>query len=179
MDPTVVEQLRNAGFEADLDKRWLTVPIALDPKNRIVPLEDDVAVACGEDMIHVPLKSVEELYVGDRRPPDFTDGPTPEYMPFFTLIEMTAREYCSVGGVAETDMEFHRLYALLQRNPGGWDMNPLYTYLRAAARLFMSIRDVSRFEYSGVMNRLTRSAKHFARGHGSLNYLATLETLPF
>jgi len=50
------------------------------------------------------------------------------------------------------------------------DANPLFSYLRAAARLYLSLRDVSRDEFEAVAERLRRSAKTFASRLDSTNY---------
>jgi hypothetical protein len=51
---------------------------------------------------------------------------------------------------------------------------PMRSYLRATARLYLSLRDVSSAEYEAVMNRLAKSALTFSMAPVSRNYLATL-----
>jgi hypothetical protein len=50
------------------------------------------------------------------------------------------------------------------------DANPLFSYLRAASRLYLSLRDVSRAEFEAVANRLRVSARTFSAGIDSTNY---------
>jgi hypothetical protein len=50
------------------------------------------------------------------------------------------------------------------------DANPLFSYLRAAARLYLSLRDVSRAEFKAMANKLRVSARAFATRRDSTNY---------
>lgn len=43
--------------------------------------------------------------------------------------------------------------------------------IQAAARLYMSIYDVSQTEFEAVAQRLSVSARHFSMGPSSSNYL--------
>lgn len=58
----------------------------------------------------------------------------------------------------------------LARRPDGHHKNPLFSYLRAAARLYLSLRDVSQAEFEAVAQRLHQSAKLHAGHIGSTNY---------
>jgi len=86
------------------------------------------------------------------------------------MLERVAVDYCARAGRVEKDMELERLYRQLQRRPDGRDANPLFGYLQAAARLYMSIRDVSSAELEAVAGRLARSAGHYTDGPSSTNY---------
>jgi len=125
----------------------------------------------GESTALVRLLKVSDLWTGEAVPPDFERGPTPEYVLFFALIERTAADYCACMGKRTRDREFERLYERLRGRPDGTDPNPLFSYLRAAARLYMSLRDVSRAEFEAVARRLKRSARTFSDGDTSTNYL--------
>jgi hypothetical protein len=116
---------------------------------------------------------VRELFRGDRKAPDLARGPTPELEPFFMLLEYTVVQFCEADGRDETDQEMERIYAHMRRRPDG-DGGRLCSYLRAAARMYMSVRDVSAAEYEAVMRRLARSARGFSAPPLSRNYLATL-----
>jgi len=67
-----------------------------------------------------------------------------------------------------------RIYNLLRRRPDGTDDNPLFSYLQGAARLYMSLFDVSQAEFEAVFNRLTRSAKGYMEDAASTNYIRFL-----
>lgn len=97
-------------------------------------------------------------------------------MPFFALIETTAVACCAATN-PEYDRELERVYAQLRRRPLGADANPLFSYLRAAVRLYMSLRDVSQAEFEAVVQRLSRSAGHFSTGLTSTNYIQTISRM--
>jgi hypothetical protein len=121
-------------------------------------------------VVWLPLEPISQLWTGSAVAPDFSFAPPPEYEPFFILIEATAAEFCDATGRPERDREFERLYRLLRRRPDGVDANPLFSYLRAAARLYLSLRDVSRAEFEAVANRLRVSARTFSTRIDSTNY---------
>lgn len=151
----------------------LRLMIEADPRTRR-------PVACGGDSIfgiearrrpvQVLLKPATELWTGDRVPPDFADGPPPEYEAFFGLIESTAAAYCVAAGSPVRDREFERLYDYAAKRPDGRDNHPAFGYIVGAARLYMSVVATSRAEYEAVMRRLKKSASTFAVGPVSSNY---------
>lgn len=175
MDQAVAEQLSKAGIDVTLAKRLPSIPIQVDEQRRVVELSREVPVQAGKAVAMVRLKDVQDLFAGDAQPPDFSQGPTPEYQLVFLLVERTALDYCRVAGKAERDMEFHRIYAHLRRRPDGQYPHPLFSHLRAAMRLAMSLRDLSQAEYEGIVGRLSRSAKRFSMGETSRNYIGVLE----
>lgn len=151
----------------------LRVPTVLGEQQRVLPLEGDLPVPVKDDeerVVWLPLRSISQLWTGSVMPPDFSVAPPPEYEPFFLLLEATAAEYCDATHQPERDKEFERLYRLLGRRPDAVDANPLFSYLRAAARLYLSLKDVSRDEFEAVAERLRRSAKTFASRLDSTNY---------
>ncbi len=151
----------------------LRVPIVLGAQRRVMPLEGDLPVPVTNDeeqVVWLPLRSISQLWTGSATPPDFSVAPPPEYEPFFLLLEATAADYCDATHQPERDAEFERLYRLLSRRPDSADSNPLFSYLRAAARLYLSLKDVSRAEFEAVTDRLRRSAKTFTSRLDSTNY---------
>ena len=177
MDTVVRDKLAAAGFDVTLDKRVATLPIKFDAHERVQPVIDgQVALLVGDDVVEVRLKPAAELFTGTTAPPDFSRGPTREYVAFFWMIEGTALDYCQTTGQVETDEEFHRLYRHLARRPAGRDAHPLFSYMQAAARLYMSLGDASRAEFEAVAGRLALSARHFSMGPTSRNYIETLRT---
>jgi hypothetical protein len=93
--------------------------------------------------------------------------------PFFMMLEATVVRFCEVDGRDMTDQEMLEIYAELRRRPDGKG-GRLFTYLQAAARLYMSARPISQAEYDAVMNRLAKSARTFSMPPLSRNYLETL-----
>lgn len=175
MDLGVIDVLSKAGIRLDQDTPLPVVGIARDEEKRPVPMADDVPVVGSDDtLVVVRLKPIIQLFSGTRVPPDFADEPPPEYVDFFELIEITAVNYCTVTNRPERDVEFEAIYNHLRRRPDGKHANPLYSYLRAAVRLYMSISDVSQLEFEAVVDRLRMSAKHFAVGATSSNYYHTV-----
>lgn len=172
MDPEVITTLKKAGMEV-AHPELLRVPTVLGEQGRVVPLAQEfpVPVMDTEDrVVWVPLQPIASLWTGSAVPPDFSFAPPPEYEPFFILLEATAADYCEAMGRPERDREFERLYRHLRRRPDGEDPNPLFSYLRAAARLYLSLREVSQAEFEAVAERLRRSAKTFALSLVSTNY---------
>jgi hypothetical protein len=148
----------------------LRVPIRLDGQGKVMALAKEVPVLYGEKPALVTLQPVSRLWVGAAQPPDFSGTPPPSYQPFFLLLETTAADYCATLGKPERDEEFEHLYRQLRRRPDGHDPNPLFSYMQAAARLYLSLRDVSQAEFEAVVNRLGRSAKTFRTHVDSTNY---------
>jgi hypothetical protein len=148
------------------------VAVQIDDRDEVVPLEDLVPLQSGDKVLLVALRPVSELWTGDRRAPDFPRGPTPEYALFFAFVEMAAIVYCDAADREPTDQEFEQLYDHLLRRPDGTHPDPLFSYLQAGARLYMSLRDVSRHEFEAVVRRLRQSARTFGMGLVSRNYFA-------
>ena len=172
MDPNAIEALEKAGIDPT-HPDLLKVPTVLGEQGRIVTLDHDLPVPVMDELervVWLPLLPISQLWTGSAVAPDFSREPPPEYEPFFILIEATAAEYCDATGRPERDREFHRLYRALRRRPDGVDPNPLFSYLRAAARLYLSLRDVSRDEFEAVAARLCVSARTFASRLDSTNY---------
>ncbi len=167
MDRDVVSKLAGAGL--DTGSR-LSILIMMSTAQEVIPVGSEVLVSNGEASVDVELRGIRDLFVGDVEAPDFSAGPTAEYESFFMLIELTAADYCSCRRQVETDQEFERLYRLLGKKPDGRDANPLYSYLRAACRVYMSVKNVSNQEFSAVLERLRVSARTFGHGSFSRNY---------
>ncbi|WIG94823.1 hypothetical protein [Myxococcus sp. SDU36] len=170
MDANAVAELEKAGVKVDQPER-LYVAVEWDEDGKHVrPVGERVQIRAGEQLAHVTLKPISQLFTGDVKPPSFAKAPPDEYQAFFLLIEATAAGYCRAVRNTETDQEFERLYRHLQRRPDGTDRNPLFSHLQGAVRLYMSLRDVSQAEFEAVVHRLHQSARHFQTHTGSINY---------
>lgn len=171
MDVEVKAALERAGFQAK-QTELLRIPIEVSPLGQAKPLGEEVPVmeAGSPGLALVTLKPCAQLWTGTAVPPSMAGTPPEEYQPFFLMLEMTAADYCATTRKAVPDAEFERLYRQLRRRPDGTDANPLFSYLRAAARLYLSLRDVSRAEFEAVAQRLSQSGRHFSTHVGSTNY---------
>jgi len=174
MDDAVKALLAKEGFDTSLSERTIPIPVATDSGQRPLPLGRSLILLQGERPVTVELKDLSALFIGTRQPPSFAKEPSPEYLFFFAMIELTAVHYCECIGKAERDEEIARLYNHLRRRPDGTDDNPLFSYLQGAARLYLSLKDVSRAEFEAVANRLHRSARHFQTDAASCNYIEQL-----
>ncbi|NPD24795.1 hypothetical protein [Corallococcus exiguus] len=169
MDANVVAELEKAGVKVE-DPMRLFIPVERDEHGQVKVVGDEVPVRFGDVTAHVRLQPISALWTGNKQPPDFSRPPFPEYEPFFFLIEATAAGFCRDTRHAEVDQEFSQLYRHLARRPDGHHKNALFSYLRAAARLYLSLRDVSQAEFEAVAQRLHQSAKLHAGHVGSTNY---------
>jgi len=179
MDAEVIRGLDEAGLDASLTKHVLDILVIVDENMQPRPVAEEVLVFSGgvEHRCPVRLRTISELYAGDARPLDFADGPAAGYEMFFGMVERTAADFCVSTGQMETDDEFARLYRLLARRPAGTDRNPLFSYMQAAARLYMSVRDVSRHEFEAVALRLSTFARNVRTGPSSRNYIQSARRL--
>ena len=170
MFPAVVQALSNAGIDPDPAASFPSIGLEVDDQGEILSLGETVSVIVRDLAVSVSLPKISSLWIGDRTPPSFSRGPTPEYLPFFAMIELTAADFCSVSGRIVTDQEFERLYDLLRRRPDGSDSEPIFEYLQAAVRLYLALHDGSRAEFEAVVRRLAQSARTFSEGYASRNY---------
>jgi hypothetical protein len=169
MDEAVASALARSGSGESLPP----LVIIRDSAGKIVAPREGVQVQIGEGGETLALRPVRELFAGNRKAHDMSRGPTPELEPLFLLLEYTVVRFCDADGHDETDQEMERIYMALRRRPDD-EGGRLHGYLRAAARLYMSAREVSQGEYEAVMNRLAKSARTFSMPPVGRNYLATL-----
>lgn len=169
MDESIATALAWSGLRGTFPR----LVIARDGAGKVTALCDVVDANGDAGQVALTLRPVRELFRGDRKAPDLAHGPTPDFEPFFMLLEYTVVQFCEADRRDETDQEMERIYTLLRRRPDG-DGGRLCSYLRAAARMYMSVRDVSAAEYEAVMKRLAKSARSFSMPPLSRSYLATL-----
>ncbi|XXF78890.1 hypothetical protein P2318_03785 [Myxococcaceae bacterium GXIMD 01537] len=169
MDREVVEALEKAGVPVDRPD-MLRVGVQLDDQRKVTSVGEVVTVVSEKKLVQVRLKPISQLFTGSQVPPDFSRAPPESYHPFFILLESAAADCCKARGRPEPDAEFERLYRQLRRRPDGDDANPAFSYLQAAARLYMSLRDTSLAEFDAVADRLHRSARTLGTHTGSTNY---------
>jgi len=170
MDHELIRTLEAAGIDPTLEGGMPSLPLRIDEEGRVSPPGDPVPVLAGDRIALVTLKETSELLVGDRRPPDFAGTPPVEYDAFFYMIEFAAADYVACTGETVRDEEFERIYGDLRRRPDGRNTDPLFLHVQAAIRLYLSLRNVSRFEYEAVLRRLQRSARFWSSGPTSTGY---------
>lgn len=169
MDLKVRHELERAGIALDWPER-LQVPIEFGPNGRAVSLGEEVPVADESwTMVHVRLEPISKLWTTAEMTPFLLRTP-PHHEAFLHLLQSTAFVYGVSMDRPETDTEFERLYRLLRQRPDGLDANPLFSYLQGAARLYLSLRDMSRAEYESMLHRLGKLARSFRSHEGSTNY---------
>ncbi|WP_375766122.1 hypothetical protein NR798_31060 [Archangium gephyra] len=169
MDLRVRQELERAGLALDWPER-LQVAIQFTQQGQAISLGEEVPVVDESwTMAQVKLEPISRLWTATDMTPFLMQTP-PHHESFLGLLESTAGIYCTAMNRPETDAEFERLYRLLRRDPDGEDAHPLFSYLRAAARLYMSLRSVSRGEYEALTYRLARMARRFRSHEGSTNY---------
>jgi hypothetical protein len=150
-----------------------SVEISRTLDGKIALIRDEVVIHADGEEKTLALKPLRELFSGSRKAPDLSRGPTPDLTPFFLLLEMTVVRFCDEDGRDETDQEMERIWSQLRRRPDSVDC-ALHSYLRAAARAYMSRRETSQAEFEAIMTRLAKSARTFGEKPLSRNYVATL-----
>lgn len=175
MDSKVIEQLRVAGVDVAPRRTLVHVAVRVEAEDRIAPLGEEVPILVGDDqVVLLPLKPVSALFTGVRRPPVFTNGPDLDYVMFFASIERPVADCANLMASPPTDQDFERLYRKLKRHPDATDPSPVFSYMQAGARAYMSLTDVSRAEFEAVVARLAQSARTFSIGLSSRNYFGQL-----
>ncbi len=168
LDPEAIKKLEAAGLPTAPEDISVGVPTEAGQLSTRDGASVVVESATGK--LLVELKPLTALFVGTRQPPPMRGEPPAEYLAFFHTIEFTAAKACEARGRPEADGEFARLYRHLRRRPDGTDPNPVFGCLQSAARMYLSLRDVSCAEYEAVIDRLHRSARTFHTHVGSTNY---------
>ena len=174
MDSQAIAILKQAKIDTTLST-LSEVMLRLSDSGKVEEIGEEVPLLQGKAFALVRLKPISELFVGTRQPRgDVNPEPSSPYILLFAMLEKTALSYCNVTRTEETDKEFERLYRQLRRRPDGKDPHPLFSYLHAVCRLYMSMRDLSQAEFEAVAQRLSRSARTFSTYATSRNYLAQL-----
>jgi hypothetical protein len=170
MDQNVIAQLKKAGIDTTLKVAVPFVAIQVDEAKRPVPVSAEIGIQSGEAFTTVDLKKISELFTGNRQPPEMGHEAPAEYTLFLASIEKPVMDYMETAGQPETDADLAELYRHLRRRPDGTHSKPVFSYMQAGARFYMSLRDVSRSEFEAVIQRLAQSAKNFSQGYSSTNY---------
>ncbi len=170
MDLQIIAQLEAAGLALH---GCHARHIQLSCEGKIQPQQGDLFVTDGARAACICPKPISQLFVGNVRPPILEKYPS-QYLPFFYRLDKTMLSYGTTRAEFPHDRELERVLKQLARRPDGWDRNPLFSYLRSAAQLHLSLSDVSRHEFEAVVRRLARAAKTMSMGSSSCNYLTNL-----
>lgn len=124
-----------------------------------------------EEVVWQP-PSLQSLFRGDQRPPEFDSYPA-GYEDAFLVLDLHALEYGKSLG-DPTDQEMREVYANLRRRPDGRRRSPLHEFMWRGAALMVATRPISADEFEKIMGRLERFCRTFSTGLVSRNYLASL-----
>lgn len=169
MDLKVRHQLERMGLGLNRPER-LQVAIEFGPQGQPLPLGEEVQVMdAAWKTAQVRLQPISRLWTVSEVTPFLLRTP-PKHEAFLALMQSMAGIYCTSMDQPETDAEFERLYRKLRWHPDAEDSHPLFSYLQGAARLYLSLSDVSRTEYEALTRRLGALAERFCSHPGSTNY---------
>jgi hypothetical protein len=163
--------------EYGLDKTKLRAGLPTIESGKVPILERNfVVVSDDKKAAQWEVPSLRALFRGDKVPPSFPSGPTPEYMPLFYFIEQHAVLFCNTDG-NKSDAEFEEAYGYLRRRPDGKSLSQLQSFLWQTAAVLAGKRPLSAAEFDAIFGRLAQSASTFRMGLISRNYIQTLRAM--
>lgn len=168
----LVPSLRELVEREQLNVRKLTVAAATDAHGHI-DIEDRHAVMLfdGKRGATWQVRSLRELFRGDKAPPPDMDRYPPEYCSCFFSVEKHVLTACEVEG-DKTDQELEPIYSALRRRPNGKNhLGPLHDLLWQAAALTLGMHRLSEAEFTALAGALERSVRRWALRPVSRNYV--------
>jgi len=139
-------------------------------------MNGEIIIVCNDEDVVWQPPSLQSLFRGDLRPPEFGAYPV-GYDDAFLVLDLHALEYGSLLG-DPTDLEMRDVYSNLRRRPDGRRGSFLHEYMWQGAALMAATRPISQDEFEGILARIERSCRTYRVGLASRNYLASLhETL--
>lgn len=171
----LVPALRELVEQEQLDVRKLTVAAATDGHGHLrVKDRHSVFLFDGKRAAVWEVRSLRELFRGDKAPPPNMDRYPPEYTRCFFNIEKHVMTACDIEG-DRTDQEMETLYSALRRRPDGRNhLGPLHDFLWQAAALTLGMHRLSQSEFESVVGQLERSVRKWALRPVSRNYASYL-----
>ena len=170
-----MEDMEKAGIDPNFG-RLPQIACSLDERGVRAVGEEIMFAVPGGLIASVQIGPLSSLFSGTREPPaDVSPEAGSPYALMFAMLELAAWRYCRTAQVAETDQEFERIYRQLRRRPDGTDPNRVFSHIQAAARVYVACTETSLAEFEAVVQRLSKSARTFSRGHASRNYLGVLD----
>ena len=159
-----------------LDRKKLTVGLKLQGDRPDFSVREEVPITDGTKIAIWKVPSLRALFRSDKQPPPMPNEPAPAYMPLFLFIEQHVLTFCDGLG-DKTDHEFEEAYSNLRRRPDGRTLSDLHFFLWQVAAGLVGKRPVSAAEFDAIFGRLTRSARTFAIGPVSRNYITVLREM--
>lgn len=152
------------------------IALQIQDDHGVLPLTDIIPIGTSDNhVIEVKVRALGELLTGNIQ--GFSsDRPPVDYADLLFMLMWTAVRYCYHAQVEIRDVEFSEIFNHLRRRPDGTHSNPIFSYLRAAVRVYASLVDLSKCQFESVMNYLRIAARRHADGHTSTAYLATMRT---
>ncbi|WP_288558555.1 hypothetical protein [uncultured Victivallis sp.] len=127
-----------------------------------------------DDDLEWRVPSLRALFRGDRQPPDMSKYPD-EYLNHFAMLEKNLLSYCHASFEEPADREIQEVYSAVRRRPDGRPINELRNAVWQAAALMLGAFPCSQPEFEAILLKLEQSARTFALGHTSRNYLTQLK----
>ncbi len=173
IDP--VPSLRELVEKEGLDVRRLTVAAAADEQHRIrVKDKHSIFLTDGKTSAVWEVRSLRELFRGDKAPPPDMDQYPPEYARCFFSIEKHVLTACDLEG-DRTDQEMEPIYSALRRRPDGkTHLGPLHDFLWQAAAVTLGLHRLSESEFESLVRALEHSVRRRALRPVSRNYVRYL-----
>lgn len=167
----LIPSLRELVEKERLDARSLTVAAAAGEHGRIrVTDRHSVFLFDGKNAAVWEVRSLRELFRGDKAPPPDMDRYPPEYDRCFFSIEKHVLTACDVEG-DRTDQEMEAIYSALRRRPDGKNhLGPLHDFLWQAAALTLGMHRLNQAEFESVVGQLEHSVRKWALRPVSRNY---------
>jgi hypothetical protein len=168
-----LEEVVNAN---GLDRTKLTVGLKMQDDRPDVSAREEVMICDRTKDAIWKVPSLRALFRGDKPAPAIPNEPPPAYLPLFFFIEKHVLTFCDGVG-DKTDHEFEEAYSNLRRRPDGRTFSDLHFYLWQVAAGLLGRRPVSAAEFDAIFGRLARSARTFAMGPVSRNYITVLREM--
>lgn len=159
MDARVVEELRKLGAPLGDDGPLPHVPVLSVAGEVLAPVGPEVPVAVHGRPVLLRLRPLTALCVGGRPAPSFQHGPTREHARLFAALELAVASCADVLRPPPDDADAARAYRRLRRQPDHLVLgDPLFAYVQASARLYLSLVDTSWAELDAALAHLAREA---------------------
>lgn len=172
LHPSLEEVVKANG----LDRTKLTVGLKMRDDRPDVSAREEVMICDATEDALWNVPSLRALFRGDKPAPAIPNEPPPAYVPLFFFIEKHVLTFCDGIG-DKTDHEFEEAYSNLRRRPDGRTVSDLHFFLWQVAAALVGRRPVSAAEFDAIFGRLARSARTFAMGPVSRNYITVLREL--
>lgn len=177
MDPKVVEELRRLGLALGDDGPLPHVAVLVVAGQVLAPVGPEVPVAVHGRPVLMRLRPLTGLCVRGRPAPSFRAGPTREHARLFAALEGSVAA-CTDALPGLLDHDAARAYRRLRRQPDHLVLgDPLFAYVQASARLYVSLVDTSWPELDAALAHLAREASGPGAHEGSRRYLDRVREL--